>query len=110
MISIVSICVVRYFFLAPSSRFRGESDLAKYQKARKLYQHIEKIRKDYTKAMVSTDVGTAQMATAMYLIDVLALRVGNEKDTEEEADTVGSVLSSVCAFHVDDGSVAFPEF
>jgi len=30
-----------------------------------------------------------QRATALYLIDKLALRAGNEKDTEEEADTVG---------------------
>jgi len=30
-----------------------------------------------------------QTATALYLIDKLALRAGNEKDTDEEADTVG---------------------
>ena len=30
-----------------------------------------------------------QRATAMYLIDQFALRAGNEKDSEEEADTVG---------------------
>jgi DNA topoisomerase-1 len=30
-----------------------------------------------------------QRATAMYLIDKLALRAGNEKDTENEAETVG---------------------
>ena len=30
-----------------------------------------------------------QRATAMYLIDKMALRAGNEKDTENEADTVG---------------------
>merc|ERR1712178_300551 len=30
-----------------------------------------------------------QKATATYFIDRLALRVGGEKDTEEEADTVG---------------------
>jgi DNA topoisomerase I len=29
-----------------------------------------------------------QKATATYFIDKLALRVGGEKDTEEEADTV----------------------
>ena len=30
-----------------------------------------------------------QQATALYLIDKLALRAGGEKDTDEEADTVG---------------------
>ena len=29
-----------------------------------------------------------QVGTAVYMIDKLALRVGNEKDTEEAADTV----------------------
>ncbi len=30
-----------------------------------------------------------QLGVATYLIDTLALRAGNEKDSEEEADTVG---------------------
>jgi DNA topoisomerase-1 len=30
-----------------------------------------------------------QLATAVWVIDRLALRVGGEKDTDEEADTVG---------------------
>ena len=30
-----------------------------------------------------------QRAVAMYFIDKLALRAGNEKDTDEAADTVG---------------------
>eukprot|EP00299_Pterocystis_sp_00344_P018027 c9013_g1_i1.p1 GENE.c9013_g1_i1~~c9013_g1_i1.p1 ORF type:complete len:861 (+),score=243.89 c9013_g1_i1:51-2633(+) len=79
----------KYVFLAPSSRFRGEKDLAKYEKARELHAHIDVIRSDYTNAMGSKDTAAAQLATAMYLIDRLALRVGNEKDTDEEADTVG---------------------
>jgi DNA topoisomerase-1 len=79
----------RYVFLAPSSRFRGENDMAKYEKARELSKHVDKIREDYTKALGSSNESSAQLATALYLIDRLALRVGNEKDTEEEADTVG---------------------
>jgi DNA topoisomerase-1 len=34
-------------------------------------------------------MATRQRATAVYLIDRLALRAGNEKDTSEEADTAG---------------------
>jgi hypothetical protein len=30
-----------------------------------------------------------QLGTATYMLDILALRVGNEKDSDEEADTVG---------------------
>ena len=40
------------------------------------------------KNLTASSSAHRQMATAMWLIDVLALRVGGEKD-EEEADTVG---------------------
>jgi len=34
---------------------------------------------------------TRQKNVAVYLIDQLALRVGNEKNTDEEADTVSGI-------------------
>jgi DNA topoisomerase-1 len=46
------------------------------------------IRKDYTADLKNKVMADRQRATAMYLIDRLALRAGNEKG-EEEADTVG---------------------
>ena len=45
-------------------------------------------RKRYEADWQSKDVRVRQIATALYFIDVLALRAGHEKD-EEEADTVG---------------------
>ncbi|TDH68765.1 hypothetical protein CCR75_009195 [Bremia lactucae] len=71
-----------------NSSFKGKSDLAKYEKARQLKNCIEKIRRDYTKGLRAKDMSTKQRSTAMWVIDVLALRVGNEKG-EDEADTVG---------------------
>ncbi len=53
-----------------------------------LQKHVDAIRKDYTAEMKSKVMAERQRATAMYLIDRLALRAGNEKG-EEEADTVG---------------------
>jgi hypothetical protein len=49
---------------------------------------LSQIRKDYERNLNSKDVAIKQLATAMWIIDRLALRVGNEKD-EDEADTVG---------------------
>jgi DNA topoisomerase-1 len=92
----------KYVFLSASSKFKGESDIAKYDKARRLGEKIEHIRRSYTKDLTSSSVMMRQMATAMYLIDRLALRVGNEKNTEEEADTVGC-----CSLKVEH--VSFPE-
>ncbi len=74
---------------AASSRFKGQSDLAKYEKARKLKDSIAAIRDNYNKELLHKYPAIRQRATAIYLIDVLALRVGNEKDKNEVADTVG---------------------
>jgi DNA topoisomerase I len=45
-----------------------------------------------------------QRATALHLIDKLALRVGNEKDTDEEADTVGCCTLRVEHLELLDGN------
>ena len=44
-----------------------------------------------------------QKAVAVYLIDKLALRVGNEKNTDEEADTVGCCSLRVEHVKLDAG-------
>jgi DNA topoisomerase I len=79
---------IKYVFLAASSSFKGKADLEKYEKARRLKKFIQKIRKDYQKGLKAKDMFTRQRSTAMWVIDILALRVGNEKG-EDEADTVG---------------------
>jgi len=79
----------KYVFLAANSSFKGKSDMKKYDKARELKKYIDRIRKVYMEDLKHTTTVVRQTATALYLIDKLALRAGNEKDTEEEADTVG---------------------
>jgi DNA topoisomerase-1 len=78
----------KYGWLAPSARVKGVSDRNKFDKARRLHQLIDKIRAEYRRSFTSSDRKERQLATAIYLIDFLALRVGNEKN-EDEADTVG---------------------
>jgi len=78
----------KYIFLAASSKFKGLSDRKKYDKARKLKDCIDSVRRDYQKKIRDKNKQERQLGTAAYLIDVLALRVGNEK-SEDEADTVG---------------------
>ncbi|CAA7025341.1 unnamed protein product [Microthlaspi erraticum] len=78
----------KYVNLAASSSLKGHSDKQKYEKARKLKDHIDSIRATYTKNFTAKDVSKRQIAVAIYLIDKLALRAGNEKD-DDEADTVG---------------------
>jgi len=78
----------KYVFLAGNSKFKGMNDLKKYEKARKVKGLIETIREDYYRLMATTDSEKQQLGVATYLIDILALRVGNEKG-DDEADTVG---------------------
>lgn len=78
----------KYTWLAASSTFKGMSDREKFEKARNLKNHINRIRRDYMKGCREKSKEIRQRSVAMYLIDKLALRVGNEKG-EDEADTVG---------------------
>ena len=78
----------KYVMLAANSDVKGQSDFKKFEKARELKHHIDRIRKDYMKALKSELMIERQMATAVYLIDQFALRAGNEKG-EDEAETVG---------------------
>ncbi|KAJ5921690.1 DNA topoisomerase 1 [Penicillium verhagenii] len=78
----------KYVMLAANSDVKGQSDYKKFEKARELKKYIEKIRKDYQKALKHDLMVERQKATAVYLIDQFALRAGNEKG-EDEAETVG---------------------
>jgi len=78
----------KYVMLAANSDVRGQSDYKKFETTRRLKQHIDRIRYDYQRGLRHEIMEMRQLATAMYLIDKLALRAGNGKG-EGEADTVG---------------------
>lgn len=88
---------VKYVWLGAKSDFKAKSDENKFDMARKLAKNISNIRRTNQSNIVSNDVDdkTKQLASALYLIDNLALRVGNEKG-DDEADTVG-----VCSLRVE---------
>nr|CAG8672715.1 12290_t:CDS:2 [Entrophospora candida] len=65
--------------LAANSSIKGQIDFEKFDKARKLDKHLEKIRHDYTKDLEDKFESVRQRGTAMYLIDTLSLRARNEK-------------------------------
>ena len=87
----------KYVWLGAKSDFKAKSDEHKFDLARKLSKNILEIRRANINNIVSNniDIKTKQLATALYLIDNLALRVGNEKG-DDEADTVG-----VCSLRVE---------
>eukprot|EP00746_Dinoflagellata_sp_MGD_P161734 gnl/MRDRNA2_/MRDRNA2_88989_c0_seq1.p1 gnl/MRDRNA2_/MRDRNA2_88989_c0~~gnl/MRDRNA2_/MRDRNA2_88989_c0_seq1.p1 ORF type:complete len:751 (+),score=185.09 gnl/MRDRNA2_/MRDRNA2_88989_c0_seq1:64-2253(+) len=79
----------KHVTLAAQSSLKGMPDMLKYERARRLKNKVKTIRNSYEHMLTSQKENLQQIATATYFIDKLALRVGGEKDTEEEADTVG---------------------
>jgi DNA topoisomerase I len=80
---------VKYVWLHDSSSIRQLRDKNKYDKAKKLDKDYSKVRSYILKSMRSKDAKIRKVATACFLIERLAMRVGDEKD-EDEADTVGA--------------------
>lgn len=89
----------KYVFTSLDSFFKSASDESKFDLARKLKKKVGTIRSTYMESLKSEDMKQKQLATALYLIDNLALRVGGSKDTKEEADTVG--VTSLRVEHID---------
>lgn len=80
---------IKYIMLNPSSRIKGEKDWQKYETARRLKKCVDRIRTQYREDWKSKEMRIRQRAVALYFIDKLALRAGNEKEEGETADTVG---------------------
>ncbi|KAJ8418819.1 hypothetical protein AAFF_G00003180 [Aldrovandia affinis] len=79
----------KYVMLNPSSKLKGEKDWQKYEIARKLKLKVDTIRRQYHTDWKSREMKKRQRGVAVYFIDKLALRAGNEKEEGETADTVG---------------------
>ncbi|KAF9501514.1 hypothetical protein BDN71DRAFT_1460986 [Pleurotus eryngii] len=94
----------KYVFLAAGSSLKGQSDMNKFEKARELKNHVDRIRLNYQSDLRSKVMADRQRATAMYFIDKLALRAGNEKG-EDEADTVGC-----CSLRCEHVTLEAPNF
>ena len=95
----------KYVWLSDKSDIKASKDEVKFNTAKELGAMIDRVRKKYTSDMTGSDLKTRQIATAVYFIDIFALRVGNEKG-EDEADTVGTV--SLRVEHIkmlDDGKI-----
>jgi len=79
----------KYIFTSFDSLFKSKSDESKFDIARKLKKVVKNIRNKYMSELNDKNEKNKQLATSLYLIDNLALRIGNSKNTKETADTVG---------------------
>lgn len=76
----------KYVWLHDSAGIRQDNDKAKYDKAFKLAEQFDKVKREIIRRTLKGGDKTAAVA---YLIFRLAMRVGDEKDPDE-ADTVGA--------------------
>ena len=97
----------KYVWLSESSTIRQEQDKVKYEQAIKMRKSIKKIRNHIKNNLGSSDKDRRKVATVTYLIDKLALRVGDEKDTEGEADTVGATTLRVEHMKISGNKIEF---
>ncbi|UCD95849.1 MAG: DNA topoisomerase I [Candidatus Bathyarchaeota archaeon] len=79
----------KYVWLADSSPLKQQKDIDKFNRALELARNWKKVRRHIRSNLKSKDATRRKTATVCYLIDVLKLRVGDEKDPDE-ADTVGA--------------------
>lgn len=91
---------IKYVWLAETSHLRQEREKEKYEKAKSLEQKLNEVREAIRAGMRDRHEKKRKVATVAYLIDRLAMRVGDEKD-EDEADTVGA--STLRVEHVKIG-------
>ena len=89
---------MKYVRLSDKSDYKSESDKNKFELARKLKRKLGEIRKCNEGNLNSDNEKKQQLSTALYFIENLSLRVGNEKG-KDEADTVG--VSSLRVEHID---------
>lgn len=96
----------KYVWLSNQSTFKSKSDQYKFDLAKKLNENIEKIMNINSINITNprTDIKVKQHAVATYLINKLALRVGNEKG-DDEADTVGVCSLRVEHINLEDDNV-----
>jgi len=98
----------KYVWPGDASFLKQRKDIEKYDKARALKERLDAVKAHIEANLAAEDLKRRKTATVCYLIDRLKFRVGDEKDEDDEADTVGA--STLRPEHVcfnADGSVTF---
>jgi DNA topoisomerase-1 len=99
---------IKYVWPHDSSPIKQRKEIEKFDKAIELKKNLNKVRQFIDENLAHEDLKRRKTATVCYLINELKFRVGDEKDEDEEADTVGA--SSLRSEHIcfnEEGTVTF---
>jgi DNA topoisomerase-1 len=80
---------MKYVWISDTAPLKQEREKQKFELAKMLGQKLPEVRKHIERGLSSPDPLLRKIATVAYLIDLLKIRVGDEKDPEE-LDTVGA--------------------
>ncbi|MEM2736917.1 MAG: DNA topoisomerase I [Thermoproteota archaeon] len=79
---------MKYLWIGETAPVKQDRERSKFDMAMKLEENLDKIKQLVREGLESEDAFERQVATAIFLIDLLKLRVGDEKD-KDELDTKG---------------------
>ncbi len=80
---------LKYVWLSDTAPIKQQREAQKFDRAHALHAHLDKVRAQIQRDLSDPDPKRRKLATVCALIDLLCLRVGDEKDPDE-ADTVGA--------------------
>ena len=80
---------LKYVWLSDTVPIKQAREAEKFDQAIKLHARLDSVRAHIAQDLDAPDPRKRMIATACYLIDILCLRVGDEKDADE-ADTIGA--------------------
>jgi DNA topoisomerase-1 len=99
---------LKYVWPSDASFLKQRKDIEKFEKAEQLKEKLDAVKAHIEANLTAENLRRRRTATVCYLIDQLKFRVGDEKDDEDEADTVGaSTLRPEHLCFNGDGSVTF---
>lgn len=100
---------IKYVWLAASTPIKQVGDVEKFEKAKELASKIDMVRGEIAHRLTDSDMRVRKLATAVYLIDSMNMRVGDEKD-RDEADTVGTTTLKRDNIKIKEGGVVLLDF
>ncbi len=100
--------VEKYVWFHESTTIKQDREKKKFELAEQLETNVDMVRRHIKAGLNDKDEKRRKVATVAYLIDALKIRVGDEKDVREEADTIGA--TTLRPEHIkfnSDGTVHF---
>jgi DNA topoisomerase-1 len=99
---------IKYVWPHDSSPLKQRKDIEKFDKALALRKQLNKVKRHIDENLEHEDPIRKKTATVTFLIDHCKFRVGDEKDDEEEAETIGASTLRPEHLHFNgDGTVTF---